>query len=349
MASRPHRADGLTSRSIAALSGVSQTTVSRVLSNHPNVSAATRARVLAVLEETGYTPNAAARSMRTRQTGVLGIVVGRVTNPFYAQLAEALHQEITRRTLQMSVWISDGGPRDGGELAALTAVQHRAIDGLIYTTVTDQSPSFRLAVERGAPIVLLNRTLEGAEVDSVDSDNRLGAARAAAHLLELGHRRIGLASSDPGISTAREREAGFRDALADAGVALPATMIARGDFTHAAGRDALRRLRTRRGGPPTAVFCVNDLIAFGVLDGAREAGVRVPEDLSVVGYDDTEMAAWASYGLTTIRQPMEDMARLGVDMLLGRIASPSPDAPRHHHLGGELVVRASTAPPRPGT
>lgn len=343
MSPRRHHPDGLTSRSIAALSGVSQTTVSRVLSNHPNVSPSTRERVLRVLDETGYSPSAAARAMRTQSTGVLGVVVGRVTNPFYPQLAEALHQEISQRSLQMSLWISDGARDDGGELAALSAVQHRAIDGVIYTTVTSHSPSFQLAIARSAPIVLLNRTLDDVAVDSVASDNQRGAADVAGYLLGHGHRRVALITGPADISTAREREAGFRAGLRVGGVSLEDGVVVRGDFTHAAGHDALVRLLDATTSPPSAVFCVNDVIAFGVIDAARERGMRVPDDLWVIGYDDTEIARWASYDLTTVRQPAPLMARRGVDLLMERIAGEAPAAARSERLVGELVVRGSTA------
>jgi LacI family transcriptional regulator len=335
----------LTSRGIAELSGVSQTTVSRVLAGHPNVRPATRERVLRVLAETGYSPNATAQAMRRRRTGVVGIVVGRVTNPFYPQLAEGLHQEISRRHLQMSMWISDGGAEDSGELAALDAVRRRAIDGVVYTTVTSDSPSLAEALRQAAPIVLLNRTLRGVAVDSVSSDNPRGAAAVASHFLALGHSRLGIVSGLPNVSTTYEREQGFVDALHEHvrdGTVTVQTV--RGDFTHAAGQRALAQMLDG-GEPPTAIFCVNDVVAFGVIDEARRRGVQVPRALSVAGYDDTDIAAWAAYDLTTVRQPVDDMARRGVDLLLERIAGDRGGPTRAERLVGELVIRSSTAPP----
>jgi LacI family transcriptional regulator len=329
----------ITSRRVAEISGVSQTTVSRVLANHPNVSETTRARVLRVLNETGYAPNLAARTMRTGSTGAIGVVIGRVTNPFYPMLAEALHQQISQSGRTMSVWISDGGPDDSGELAALSAVRERAIDGVIYTTVTAQSRSLRAALELHAPVVLLNRTLTRLHCDRVATDNRGGAAAAARHLIELGHRRIAVVAGPRSVSTAREREDGFVSELAAHGITLSPSAVVRGDFTHAAGRRALGQLLTDG---PTAVFCVNDIIAFGVLDEARARGILVPGTLSVMGFDDTDMAAWPAFALTTVQQPSRQMAELGVRRLMQRIADPSIP-PRLDRLPASLIVRGSTA------
>lgn len=327
---------------------MSQTTVSRVLAGHPNVSDDTRARVLAVLAETGYAPNLAARTMRTGTTGTVGVVIGRVTNPFYPMLVEQLHRLISDARRTMSVWISDGDAADSGEQAALHAVRERAVDGVIYTTVTAESRSLEAALAQRAPILLLNRTIEGLPCDSVTTDGRAGAAAAVAHLVALGHERLGLVSGPNTVSTARDREAGFAAAVRAAGLEATADLRIRGDFTHAAGADGLDRLLAAASGPPTAVFCVNDVIAFGVLDRARDLGLAVPGDLSVVGYDDTEMAAWPAFGLTTVRQPVAEMAAAGLQRLLARIADPSL-APLHLRLEATLVARSSTgvAPPGP--
>jgi LacI family transcriptional regulator len=248
----------------------------------------------------------------------------------------------------MALWISDGGAEDSGETAALDAVRRRAIDGVIYTTVTSDAPSLAEALRRAAPIVLLNRTLQGVPADSVSSDNVHGAAAVAQHFLELGHRRIGLVSGLPNVSTTYEREQGFLGALASrVADGFVSVRTVHGDFTHAAGEDALAEL-LGGGAPPTALFCVNDVVAFGVIDAARRRGIAVPADLSVAGYDDTEIAAWAAYDLTTVRQPVARMAQTGVDLLLDRIHGRAGTTAREERMPGELVIRASTAPPRSG-
>jgi LacI family transcriptional regulator len=330
----------MTSRTIAELSGVSQTTVSRVLSNHPNVSDATRNRVLRVLEQTSYAPNASARAMRTGSTRVIGVVAGAVTNPFYPRLVEALHATISRRGRQMTLWIaSDDSSRDAGERAALAAVSEGAVDGVIFTTVTLGSLALRGALERHAPIVLINRTLRSFPCDSVSTDNHAGASAVAAYFVAHGRRRPAIITGPKSVSTSSERESGFRSGLRDAGVPLTNRHVIRGEFTHAAGRNAM--LTMLRSDPPDAVFCVNDVVAFGALDAARETGVAVPEDLWVVGFDDTELASWAAFDLTTVRQRIDELARVGLDLLLDRLGDR--DAPRAtRRLKAELVVRGST-------
>jgi LacI family transcriptional regulator len=331
----------MTSRTIAELSGVSQTTVSRVLRDDPAVSEATREKVLRVLEETGYAPNAWARAMRLRSTGVVGVVAGAVTNPFYPELVEALNTTISRKGRHMSLWVaSEESEREAGERAALAAVQQGALDGVIFTTVTAESVALRAALERQAPVVLMNRTLEGLPCDTVSTDNVTGGRAVARYFARHGRRRPALITGPESVSTSRERESGFRDALQEARVAVAGAHIIRGDFTHAAGRAAMLTL-LERAEPPDAVFCVNDVVAFGALDGAREAGVSVPDGVWIVGFDDTELASWAAFDLTTVRQPIQQLAEVGLELLLDRLADPAaPYASRR--LPAEIVVRRST-------
>lgn len=331
----------LTSRDIAALSGVSQTTVSRVLRDDPYVKVETRAKVARVLEETGYVPNAAAQSMRTRSAGTFGVVVARVTNPFYPELVDACSDAVRRQGKLMTLWIAE----DDGELAALDSVRRGSVDGVIYTTATVTSASRSLCTSLGkwAPLVMVNRTVERVASDKVSSDNHGGGVAAARYLLSIGHVRVGLLGGPLDTSTALEREAGFRSALAAAGQPLNEDLCVRGDFAHAAGHEAVRALLDRDD-PPTAVFCANDVIAFGALDGARALGVSVPDDLSIVGFDDVEMASWEAYSLTTVRQHLGEMARVGVEYLVQRIDGNAPKRHRHTRLPAELVIRGSTRP-----
>ncbi len=327
----------LTSRDVAALAGVSQTTVSRVLSGSDSVSEATRSRVMAVLEQTGYVPNSAARVMRTRSTGILGVVVGRQSSPYYPQLLDRFSDAITSHGKLMSLWISDGRE----ELGALDAIDRGTVDGVIYTTATRDSRSLWLALRRGAPVVLVNRTLPRVRCDQVSTDNRRGAGALARHLLDGGRRRIGLIGGPRDTSTGREREDGFVSELRRAGRPLEERYRTGGQFSHHDGYRGLRELLEQRPAPD-AVFCVNDVIAMGAVDAARALGARVPDDIWIVGFDDLTMAGWESYSLTTVRQPMEEMAELAVEYLLERIEGRAPERYRHTRLYGELVVRRST-------
>ncbi|WP_158889842.1 LacI family DNA-binding transcriptional regulator [Amycolatopsis anabasis] len=329
----------VTAREVAKLAGVSQATVSRVLHRHDSVSEQTRARVLRVLTETGYQPNFAARTMRTNRTGTVGLIVDDVTNPFYPQLIKAISGELGRAGLRMILWES-AGP---GESAALEAIDQRLIDGLLFTTATADSAPLAEALRRRAPVVLVNRTVRGLPCDQVDGDNHDGAAQVARYFAAAGHRRVGMVGGPERASTARERMAGFRAGCAEHGLELAETCVADGEFSHDGGCAALRSILERAGKrPPTAVFCANDLSAFGALDALAAAGRRVPEDTWLVGYDDIAMASWGAFGLTTVRQPLTDMAAAGVALLRARIAEPER-ALVHQRFHNELIVRRTTA------
>lgn len=339
------RSGSLTSRGVARLAGVSQATVSRVLADHPGVRPETRSKVLRTLAETNYQPNAMARAMKTSQTGSVGVVVARLSNPLYPAMLQVIGAQLARAGLRMVVWDSE----HGGEQPASIALRQGIVDGVILTTATAASPFLRDALDSRTPVVLVNRTVAGCPCDQVSSDNAGGAARIARYLLGCGRRRIALIGGSPEPSTIRERERGFREALARDHA--PLQLYQRVDtFSHASGREAILRLLDLAA-PPDAVFCANDVIALGAIDGARSRGLRVPENLWVVGYDDIEMASWDAYNLTTVRQPLEEMARLATELLAGRMREPSRTAGTHC-LPNDLVIRGSTArrpfPAEPG-
>ncbi len=331
----------VTSRDVARVAGVSQATVSRVLHGSDRVGDATRQRVLDALESTGYVPNAAARAMRTQRTGSIGVVVSRITNPFYPELLHALGARLREADLHMVLW--DAG--SAGEQSAVDAIRQRVVDGVVFTTAVPDSPALVEALERDAPIVLVNRTVEGLAADQVTSDNIDGGQRVAEYFITNGRRRPALLLGPPGVSTSDEREAGFRRGLRDAGIDLPPDRVVAGDFSHEHGHAGLGTML--EGEPPDALFCVNDLIAFGAADAARSAAVRIPEDLWLVGYDDIAMSSWPAYGLTTVRQPLTAMADLAITWLLERIDDPDRSV-RTHRFPAELVVRNSTAGPQTG-
>jgi LacI family transcriptional regulator len=325
----------VTSRDVAAAAGVSQATVSRVLADAATVSETTRARVLAAVEQVGYVPNLTARTMKTGRTGTVGVVVADLTNPFYPQLLEALGRALDAAGRRLSVWVADG-PKNS---AALQAIRERSVDGVVFTTVVEESAELRSALDRQSPLVLVNRLLPEVACDQVGSDNVAGGALVAQYLLAHGRRRIAFLGGEPSVSTTRDRLTGFRDHLAAAGAPLAAA--AHGTYTYASGRAGALQLLTDAA-PPDALFCSNDLLAFGALDAARERGLRVPEDLWVVGYDDVEQAGWGSMSLTTVRQDVDRLAATAAELLLARMDSPGAP-PRHVTLEPELRVRGSTA------
>ncbi|QUH03370.1 LacI family DNA-binding transcriptional regulator [Saccharopolyspora erythraea] len=327
----------VTSRDVAQLAGVSQMTVSRVLQGSTKVAAATRERVLAAMKEAGYRPHAAARTMRTRRTGTVGVVVADITNPFYPQLLEAVGQALGEAGQRMVLW---NAPDFGGS-SALAALDDGTVDGLIFTTVTEGSAELAEALRRGDPVVLLHRGLDSLECDQVTTDNVAGGRAVADYLVAGGHTRIGFLRGPELPSTARHREQGFRERLAELRHPLAEALTRQGGFAHDVSRRAMRDLLSQEE-PPTAVFCANDLTALGAVDGAVSLGRRVPQDVWVVGYDDIAMTAWDSYDLTTVRQPIADMARAAVGLLLERVEDRSLP-PRRQTFPSELTIRGSTA------
>lgn len=328
----------LTSHEVARLAGVSQATVSRVLRGDSRVRAETRERVLRVLAETKYEPNAAARAIKGGGTGSIGVVVARLSYQLYPAMLEAAGVQLARQDRRMIVWDSE----HGGDEPAARALRQGIVDGVMLMAATAESTFLQEVRSPEAPVVLVNRTVDGYPADQVSSDNTGGGERVAEYMLGSGRKRIALIGGIPRASTIRHRESGFRAALARAGVALPPQYYWRSEtFSHANGREAAIRL-LELGHRPDAIFCVNDVLALGAVDGARELGIRVPEDLWVVGYDDIELASWGSYDLTTVRQPMDEMISCGIELLLKRIAEPRRSLERRC-FPNDLVIRSSTA------
>ena len=311
--------------------------MSRVLSGSARVSPHTRDRVLQALQETGYTPNLVARAMRTRRTGTVGVVVASITNPFYPEVIEAISDALAGAGCRMILWISEGS----GDESALAAIRQGLVDGIVFTTVTSKSRPLHEALDRHAPVVMLNRAVEGVDADQVVSDNAEGASQVADYLVAAGHTRVGFIGGPRIASTSLYREKGFLRGMARHTLAVPKALRRAGNFTHEAGAAQMTAMLQQRT-PPTAVFCANDLSAFGAIDAARTLGVRVPEDVWVVGFDDIAMSSWSGYDLTTVQQPIEKMSATAVDLLLARIADPRRPA-RRVTLSGQLVPRRSTA------
>lgn len=326
-----------TSNDVARRAGVSQATVSRVLRNHGNVSRQTRERVLRVVQEVGYRPNAIARAMRTNRTDTIGVVVARLSNPLYPEMLELLNATLSALGKRMVVWDSEGS----GEEVASEAIRQSIVDGVIFTTATAKSTVLDEAIRAHAPVVLVNRTVEELACDQVSSDNFGGARLVANYLVETARKRIAFISGGLEPSTIRHREEGFLQALRELGNPLEPHLHLRGPFLHDFGRQAMRSL-LELATPPDAVFCVNDVMAFGALDAAHELGRKVPQDVWIVGFDDLHMASWSTMSLTTVRQLLKPMIDEGVRLLLDRIAGDD-GPPRAVCLPTELVIRGSTA------
>jgi LacI family transcriptional regulator len=293
--------------------------------------------VKAALAKSGYVPNANARAMRTNRSGIVGVVTGKITNPFYPELIEALSVSLAESGLYMVLWDGDLG----GDQAAVDAIRSGAVDGLLFTTATEDSAALREALLRRLPIVLVNRSLASAPCDQITSNNVAGGRHIAEYFLRYGHRDFGIVGSASTISTGRERRQGFLERLDEQGIQVRSEWNFSVDFTHDAGREAGMEMLAGDE-RPSAIFCVNDLLAFGLRDAAMRSRVAVPDDLWIAGYDDVAMASWDAFDLTTVKQPIQQMALAAVESFLSRLRDP--DGPFElRQFRDQLVIRGSTA------
>jgi DNA-binding LacI/PurR family transcriptional regulator len=287
-------------------------------------------------EQLGYRPNVIARSLIRKSTNIIGLVFMRFTNPFYAcmirDFSRAL-QELGYLTLLFNI-------AEVHEVEdALPAALQYQVDGLIITSATLSSTLAEECARTGTPVVLFNRYASSDNVNVVRSDNILGGRLVADAFLDAGHQCLAYIAGEEGASTNRDREKGFTERLRERGHEL-ATRESAGSYAYESGYEAARRL-LQRDDPPDGIFCANDLIAMGALDAARwELGIQVPQDLSIIGFDDITMAGWPGYSLTTIRQPVEQMVEATIQVLMDAIRSPETETVTEV-VAPSLVVRAS--------
>jgi LacI family transcriptional regulator len=327
-----------TSHDVALEAGVSQPTVSRALRGDPRVTEATRTRVLLAAERLGYVTSDRGRSLATRRTSRIGVVVEDLDNPFYLELLDELHERLERADVRMIVFTPN---RNDPERVARLA--DGSIDGAILTTTHLDSPLPAQLRSRRFPFVLLNRIVDDEACASCSVDNRQGAVRLTEELLRAGHRAIGAIFGPETTSTGRDRERGIRAVLAGAGVPLPEERTTRGRFTYESGHRGATELLSARD-RPTAVLCANDVVAIGALNAAHALGLSVPGDVSITGFDDIAMAAWDIFQLTTVSQNLRRMAEIAVDLVLGLVDDPYAEPPRVV-LPADLVHRRTLAPP----
>jgi LacI family transcriptional regulator len=324
-------------RDIAEQAGVSVNTVSRALTGKPDINAETRVRVRALAERLGYTPNMLARSLLRGDTRTIGLVVTDCTDPFYAGLIRAVEETLSRESFGLLLATSNESV--GKERQALAMLRERRVDGLLFTPVDVAADHVRHLLEADLPIVLLGRRPVGYEGPFVGTDNVAGARLLVRELIELGHTRIAHLSRSDKASSAQERLTGYRMALADAGIAAPRNLVHRLMPTVEGGKKGalwLRELRSR----PTALFTYNDSQAVGAMLGLSDAGLAVPDDCSIAGFDNIELSELVRPTLTTVAQPIHDIGRLGAKMLIDRLQRDVPGSTML--LAPRLMLRDST-------
>jgi len=329
----------LTLEKIGGLAGVSRSTVSRVINNHPNISIEVRERVQQVINETGYQPNQAARSLVSNQSSILGLVIPNIiqavfTDPYYPSLIQGITSACNQHGYTLALFLFHTLEEERATMQRFTS--NSLVDGLIITADNDNNPFVPKLVDRGVPFVYIGRPADSTGVTYVDVDNYAGAYNATTHLIKLGYRRIaqiGTAHNTAGV----DRDKGYRQAMQDRNRGVNEELICYGDFTEKSGYDAMKALLSQQ---PDAIFVQSDSMALGANRALREAGLRVPTDIALVGFDDLQPALLTEPPLTTIRQPIQRAGFTAAETLIDRLQNPD-QPPQHIVLPTELVIRSS--------
>lgn len=349
--STPSFKSGVTSVDVARLAQVSQSAVSRTFTPGASVSHATRARVLEAARKLGYRPNAIARSLSTKRSRIVGVVMNRLDNNFHSVVLEQLSHRLRQDGYHLMLFFSD--PQESDRV--LLEILQYQVDGIVMFATVMSSALARDCADAAIPVVLFNRITrftgpDPQAVSAVTSDNEAGGRLAARHLVAAGHRRIAYIGGIADATTSVDRERGFREELAALGARIYARAI--GNYTYAGAQAAARELfgpAVPEAERPDAVFVSSDHMAFGVMDVLRvERGLRVPDDVSVIGYDNVPEAAWGGYQLATVEQPIGPMIEATVKLLREQWDDPGAPA-RAVTVPAHLVLRASARPLPAGT
>ena len=323
---------------VAKAAGVSVSTVSRVLNDRADVASDTQERVLAVIDELGYTSNLAARSMRSRRKNLMGLVVPDIGFPYSIEIMKGINRAVAESTFDLLLYTT-------GDVRKTGAASHEQHYVSLYNSIADGVlivASAAADFNTDAPIVSIDPHGVDPSYPFVQATNYEGAREAMQYLLELGHRRIAFIAGRPEIDSGQRRLKGYRDTLVEAGIPVDEQLIAKGDFSTAVGHRCARELLSRPE-PPTAVFAANDQSAIGVFQAAAELGVRIPEDCSVLGFDNIPEARYM--GLTTVDQFLEQMGYVAFQMLVQLIDQEELED-RVYRMPTDLVIRNSCRPPR---
>ena len=327
----------VTSHDVAKLAGVSQPTVSRALRDSPKVSADTKERVRRAAEALGYVLSETGRALSSGRTYRVGLLLTDLENQFYPHVISPIHHELESLGYQLVLQTESS---DTGRVAERLIAN--SLDGVLLATTTSTSLLPLRLRDRRIPFVYFNRTTEAVEADSATVDSNTGLSELAEAIVDCGHQRVGAIFGPANTSTGEERERALRSALEAHGLVIPAAHTIRGPFDFSTGYDGTRALLALPT-PPTVVVCGNDVVAFGSLNAARELGIAVPEQVSVVGFDDLPTADWALIQLSTVRFDLDAMARMAGRLLVERIEG-DPHAPwRHEIFPSHLVRRRSLA------
>lgn len=329
----------VTIKDIAKRADVSVATVSYVLNNSRPVSPETKARVLRAIEELDYVPNAVARGLRIRKASTIGLILSDITNPFYPDLAKGC--EDIAQTNGYTLIIMNTNDQEHRINSAVSQVKEGKVDGLIVaSTLNRDEQALANLIKDGYPVVLAHRKITGLQVDSVVADNLSGAQSAVRHLISLGHKRIAMVTGIEESPVNNKRVQGYLGVMESEGLAIEPEWKISGDGKYESSYTAaVKLLNLAVEKRPTAIFCVNDIAALGVMDAVQDLGYKIPEDLAVVGFDDMFMSGTRSVQLTTVRIPRYEIGQQAVRLLLNRISQPDNYVPTEVILPVSLIIR----------
>jgi DNA-binding LacI/PurR family transcriptional regulator len=336
------RNDAKTLEAVAVAAGVSRATVSRVVNGSDRVTPDTRRAVEKAIRRLGYVPNRAARSLVTRRTDSVGLVIPEPTtklfgDPFFPQLIRGINAVLGEAD-QVLVLLTPQSAHDEQKLGDYLVSGH--VDGAMLVSLHGADPLPAFLADRGIPVVVGGRPTRGTPVDVVDVDNVQGALQAVRHLIALGRRRIVTVTGPLDMAPAQDRLAGYRSALAEAGIDSDRALELAGDFDQGVSAEVVARF-IADGGKFDALFAASDAMALGAMSAIRRAGLRVPQDVAIVGYDDSALALFSDPPLSSVRQPIEEMGREMARAMLAQLGA-SRQVPRSVVLATELVVRGSS-------
>jgi len=327
----------ITSKDVAELAGVHPSTVSRVIHNDPRISSKTKEKVFLIIKKIGYKPNAVARGLKTKRTNTLGILIPDITNPFFAEIARGVEDAASKNGFNVVLCNTDDRLRK--ERTYLEILREKRVDGLILGTAHIKDRSILELEKEKFPYILISRNTESLDKNCIIIDDIAGGIMAAEYLIKLGHQRIAHITGPLRTRSALDRLKGYQIALAKFGINYQEELLKEGDFRIEGGYRAMKRLLKLKD-PPSAIFAANDLLALGAMQVIQKEGYNIPEDFSIIGFNDIALSSFVYPPLTTIRQPMLEMGRLAVKILL-KIINNQEEIQRRIILSPKLVIRKS--------
>lgn len=329
-----------TIRDVAKMAGVSTSTVSHVINETRFVSEDTRERVNEAMRALNYTPNNIAQSLRRQKTNTIGVLLPTTANPYFGGILAAIESASFEHSHNLIIGNATDDPER--ENAYIDVLISRQIAGMLLISTGDIIRSIARLQEQNVPVVVVDRPGERYRVDEVLTDNRQGGLLATQHLLDYGHRTIACITGPDHLINSQERHQGYLDAMFGAGIVVDDSLIAAGNFDHESGYEAARRILNERP-DVTAIFACNDLMAIGAIRAVHDCGMRVPQDVSVIGFDNISMSSYTTPKLSTVSQPIEDVGHAAVECLLARIEAP--DRPTQREVLPVALVERETCGP----